>query len=359
MKIHVLVVPETSDFVSDVLLENKIWTNKNLGRPQLEHWNAKYVAPYWLDPEDSRGANRIFQIVDVQDVGESYEITLGNSFYLPKKWDGLEGAQVRRFQYEPLSKFNLMEKADGSLVQMSREISNRFFPVELNESLQKEKNTFYNEFWTGQHTNVKKYWKAYQDGVKFIEQYEKSDVYILEISFKDKPKELPLFNIEPIVKTIKAYYNYIERNYATKEEFNSDIPLFLQEITRGSEVITLVGSAIIGVIPLLILIEKFKGQQLTNKLTKSKIDGQNLSNELSRKKIIGQEIKNLDDAYALLEKQYPKFYESYKKKEPPKEIRTALQNLINEGLGKIRISKKPIDKKDFDGAKNDMEEFDN
>jgi len=89
MEIHVLIVPETSDYISDVLIGNKIWINKNLGMPQLEHWNAKYVVPYWLDPEESRGANRIFKIQDVKDAEDSYEISLGDSYRLPKTSNGL------------------------------------------------------------------------------------------------------------------------------------------------------------------------------------------------------------------------------------------------------------------------------
>jgi len=255
-----------------------------------------------------------------------------------------------------LTVFNLLEKSDGSLTEMTKEMNKRYFSDESLATLPKKRNTFLDEFWWGNNIKIKKYWNAYYSGDKFMYQYFSHDSFILEISFKDKPKEYPLFNIEPIIKTLQSYNSYLEKESLLEDKPDIGNPLLLQEISRGSEILTFVGfyGSIIG---LLVLYEKYKGQRLNNALAKKKIDGQSLSNDLARSKIEGQKLKNLDDAIEILEKRYPKIYANYQKNKLPKELSEALQNLISEGVSKVAISRKPMNKDDFDGSKNDLDEF--
>lgn len=118
--IEVLVVPETDDFTHHVSHENIIWTNGNLGRPNIEGHNARYIAPYWLH-QAVRGVTRIYHILDEPHANEddSWEFTIGNSFLLSTPWLGLdESGQVRRFQYQKLSHFGLFELSEGLLTPM-------------------------------------------------------------------------------------------------------------------------------------------------------------------------------------------------------------------------------------------------
>lgn len=108
----VIVVPETSDFEHDVSHNNVVWINKNLGIPHLESRNATYLAPFWL--EASRGVNRVYHITDTEDAPTCTVIRLGNSFVLPRVWDGV--GNYRRFEYHDLSALGMIEICPGLLI---------------------------------------------------------------------------------------------------------------------------------------------------------------------------------------------------------------------------------------------------
>ena len=109
---NVIVVPETEKFIGPVSHEGLVWINLDLGVPNLKGQNAKYLAPYWISGK-MKGANRIYQIVSVDDDGESTIIKLGNSFLLNEPWNNI--GQHRRFEYHPLSSFGMKELKDGLL----------------------------------------------------------------------------------------------------------------------------------------------------------------------------------------------------------------------------------------------------
>ncbi len=80
-ELKVIFIPETDDFALDVSHRNLAWTNKNLGEPQLDKHNARYLAPLWL--ENNVGINRIYHILQPpEEHQDSYEFVLGNSFLL-------------------------------------------------------------------------------------------------------------------------------------------------------------------------------------------------------------------------------------------------------------------------------------
>ncbi|MGD0712357.1 MAG: hypothetical protein ABR968_14370 [Bacteroidales bacterium] len=105
--INVIVVPETDKYKFDVSHDSVVYINPELGEPNLEGRNAKYLAPYWIAEQC---VNRIFHIVGI----EENEITLGNSFVLDENWDKME--QHRRFEYHSLESFDLVEIKDGILI---------------------------------------------------------------------------------------------------------------------------------------------------------------------------------------------------------------------------------------------------
>jgi len=113
--IKVIVVPETVEYALDVSHTDLVWVNKALGVPKLEEHNARYLAPLWL--KDPVGVTRIYHILHTKDAGSSTEISLGNSFVLLETWNS--PGQRRRFEYEDLATFGLVEICPGLLCRSS------------------------------------------------------------------------------------------------------------------------------------------------------------------------------------------------------------------------------------------------
>ena len=111
--IKVIVVPETENFKLDVSQGEEIWINANLGVPNLDGHNARYIAPCWIT-ENFCGVNRIYHITDTHQDTEAHTIYLGNSFVLPRIWNNM--GQSRRFEYHDLSVFGMRELQNGILI---------------------------------------------------------------------------------------------------------------------------------------------------------------------------------------------------------------------------------------------------
>ncbi len=111
---NVIIVPETDEFIRPVSHKRVIWININLGKPLLEERNVHYIAPYWL--QDDRGADSVYHILSARVDGEATEITLGNSFVLPKPLTGL--IQRRAFSYKRLSELGFIEIREGLLMPL-------------------------------------------------------------------------------------------------------------------------------------------------------------------------------------------------------------------------------------------------
>lgn len=109
--INVIVVPEKDEFEKDVLVGEVIYINEELGRPNLEGWNAKYIAPFLLREQK---VFRIYEILSCIHVKPSYEIYLGNSYIVAADWNNMN--QVRRFEYHPLNEFGFTEIKKGFLI---------------------------------------------------------------------------------------------------------------------------------------------------------------------------------------------------------------------------------------------------
>lgn len=115
--INVIVVPETDEYKFGTYQDNVIWINKTLGRPDLNGWDARYIAPFWLSGSNI-GVDRVFEIINISEGENVYEIYLGNSFVV-ENWDKMH--QHRRFEYHPLRSFNLIEIKSGLLLSYTFE----------------------------------------------------------------------------------------------------------------------------------------------------------------------------------------------------------------------------------------------
>jgi hypothetical protein len=328
MEINVIIIPEQRDFIYDVLIMNKVWINKNLGKPKLEEWNAKYIAQYWLEGPDNRGVNRIFNILELTENEDAYEIKLGNSFVLSENWLGLDETQVRRYQYVSLSVFKLREKAKGILVPITTDST-----VESSQELSKPKYSFFNEFWIGENTDISKYWKAYYQGEGYKQKFQSMECHVIEITFRKFPHGTPLFNLEPIYKTFKAYYYYLKKTYLSEDEFNSAGPLFLYEISRSSEKWTLLGE-----LPYLLL--------FGTTLTAEQMKGQALDNIAKKMEIYKTYFGEINVREEL--------FQAYMKANTPDEINHAVYNIIQENIQTIKISKRPVQDGQIEEAKKEM-----
>jgi hypothetical protein len=127
-----------------------------------------------------------------------------------------------------------------------------------------DKDLFY-EYWIGKDINLKKYWTAYKEGQGYIQKFDDMKCHVFEITFEIPPKHLPLFNLEPIYKTLKSYYHELKEDILSKNEYGSVGPLFIYEINRGSGIWTFLGELwYILVLGTTLSEEKIKGQRLDN-----------------------------------------------------------------------------------------------
>ncbi|GIM54572.1 hypothetical protein [Capnocytophaga cynodegmi] len=121
-EVNVIVVPQSDEYTFDVSHNGTVWINGNLGTPRLDERNVKYLAPYWLNP-DNRGVYRIYHILEhykLNNENNTYEIILGNSFVLDNKWDNVGNS--RRFEYHKLKDFGFVEIKDGLLLDVNKQI---------------------------------------------------------------------------------------------------------------------------------------------------------------------------------------------------------------------------------------------
>lgn len=183
-----------------------------------------------------------------------------------------------------------------------------------------DSNYFY-EYWIGKDVNLKKYWDAYKSGQGYMSKFSDMECHVIEITFDYPPKELPLFNLEPVYKTLKSYYHEIKRDILSKEEYNSAGPLFVYEINRGSGIWTFLGELWYGLV---------------------------LGTSLTEEKIKGQQLDNLDRKLRMLKEYFgeenvrPELFDVFMRANTPIETQEALQNLFQEKIKTIRISKHPF-----------------
>jgi hypothetical protein len=180
---------------------------------------------------------------------------------------------------------------------------------------------FFYEYWIGKDINLKKYWTAYKDGKGYMQKFDDMKSHVFEITFETPVKHLPLFNLEPIYKTLKSYYHELKKDILSKNEYGSAGPLFIYEINRGSGIWTFLG-------------------ELWYTLV--------LGTTLSEEKIKGQRLDNLEKKLRILKEYFgegnvrPELFENFMRADTPIETQEALQNLFDEKIKTIKISKQPF-----------------
>jgi hypothetical protein len=174
------------------------------------------------------------------------------------------------------------------------------------------------EYWIGKGINLKRYWTAYKNGKGYEQKFANMRTHVLEITFEIPPKQLPLFNLDPVHKTLKSYYHELKKDILSKQEYESSGPLFLYEINRGSGIWTLLG-------------ELWYTLVLGTTLTEEKIKGQRIDNLEKKLKIMKE--------YFGDENVRPELFENFMRADTPIETQEALQNLFDEKIKTIRLSR--------------------
>lgn len=180
---------------------------------------------------------------------------------------------------------------------------------------------FFYDFWIGENSDLSKYWTAYKEGNVYKRKFSTMNCHAIEITFEQALKDLPLYNLEPIYKTLKAYYHELKLDLLSADEYNSAGPLFIYEINRGSGIWTFLG-------------------ELWYLLV--------LGTTLSEEKIKGQRIENMERKLRILRDYFgdssvrPELFQAFMQADTPADMEQAMQNLFEERIIAIRISKSPI-----------------
>lgn len=180
---------------------------------------------------------------------------------------------------------------------------------------------FYYEYWIGKDIDLEKYWSAYFQGDGYKHKFLSMKCHVSEITFEVPNKNQPLFNLEPIFKTIKAYYHDLKKDCLSTQQYNSAGPMFIYEINRGSGIWTWLGE-----LPYLLL----------------------YGTTLTAEQIKGQRIDNLEKKLKILKEYFgdrcvnPEIYQAFMNAQTPNQMERAMQNLFNERIKSIKISKNPV-----------------
>jgi len=188
-------------------------------------------------------------------------------------------------------------------------------------SFENNNSDFFYEYWIGKDINLKKYWAAYKDGKGYRDKFTDMQCHVFEITFDTPPKHLPLFNLEPIYKTLKSYYHELKKDILSRNEYGSAGPLFIYEVNRGSGIWTFLG-------------ELWYTLVLGTTLTEEKIKGQRLDNIEKKLRMLKEYFGDGNVRSEL--------FENFMKADTPIETQESLQNLFAEKIKIIKISKHPF-----------------
>ena len=150
---------------------------------------------------------------------------------------------------------------------------------------------------------------------------------------KIQPHNLPLFNLEVVPKTFKAYFHELKMLSLNQSEYNEAGPLFVYEINRGSSIWSFWG----GLRHLVLFGTTLADEQLKNLL----LDNKSKELEILDKKI---DILEKHFSFAVEKRDFQQFMQAQK----PDELKMAVNKLLESGVVKVEISKKP-----FQGDIND------
>lgn len=93
----------------------------------------------------------------------------------------------------------------------------------------------FEEYWIGKGVAYEELWSNYENGRGYLDKYRSMQVHLLQLSFQQYTPDLPLFNLEVIFKTSKGLFHDIKKAYLTPSEYDRAGPMFVYDISRGSE----------------------------------------------------------------------------------------------------------------------------
>ena len=93
----------------------------------------------------------------------------------------------------------------------------------------------FDEYWIGKGIRVDQIWLDYEQGSGYEDKFQSMEVHLLQLSFKKYSPELPIFNLEAVLKTSKAVFHNLKKNHLSPYEYEKFGPLFVYDIGHGSE----------------------------------------------------------------------------------------------------------------------------
>ena len=189
------------------------------------------------------------------------------------------------------------------------------------------------EYWIGKGIDLRKLLADYEGGSGYMDKYETMEVHLIQFTFQNPPSHLPLFNLEAVLKTLKAYFHEIKLLSLSQSEYDKAGPLFVYEINRGSSIWSFLG----GLRHLILFGTTLADEQLKNLLLDNKV----------------KELEILDKKTEFLKKHFgsaveKRDFQQFMQAQKSDELRMAINKLLESGVVKVEISKEP-----FQGDIND------
>ena len=177
------------------------------------------------------------------------------------------------------------------------------------------------EYWIGKGIELDQVWLDYEQGKGYEDKYQSMKVHLLQLSFGQYEPDSPLFNLEAVLKTTKAVFHNLKKNCLSPLEYEKFGPLFVYDISRGSERWRFLAEIKPG---LLFAISLWN--QIRKGTARHKADQITLIDELKRR-FPNASIEDLL---------------SYANALPGNEEKLALKKLYGQGLKSIQVSAKPF-----------------
>ncbi len=93
----------------------------------------------------------------------------------------------------------------------------------------------FDEYWIGKGIKVDKIWLDYEQGSGYEDKFRSLEVHLLQLSFKKYSPNLPIFNLEAVLKTSRAVFHNLKKSHLSLDDYEKFGPLFVYDIGRGSE----------------------------------------------------------------------------------------------------------------------------
>ena len=177
------------------------------------------------------------------------------------------------------------------------------------------------EYWIGEDVDYEKVWRDYEDGLAYIDKFKSMRVHLIRIELNQFSADLPLFNHEAVYKTIKGYFHDLKKLCLSYDEYNYAGPLYLYDVRRGSGIWDFLGE-----------------------LRQLLLFGTTLADE----KVIGQQLDNHNKKLEIIRNHFgdsirPEDFQMFMEARTPPQIDAAFQKLIQQGIRKVEVSKKPFE----------------